>query len=99
MFENASSLTRGMAVERYGDWNATAVPSATLVGLRTPLKLIVEDQSERSGSGRDRGVGAAGFKNRARGKRRLNQLCGWRLRLVVDGGGALRLMSYRSHER
>ena len=88
-----------MAVERYGDWNATAPRSATLAGMRSPSTLIVEDQSGRFGGGRDRVVVAAGFKNRAWSERRLNQLGGWRSRAVVDGGEALRFMSYRSLAR
>ena len=99
VFENASSLTRGMAVGRYGDWNATVLPSATLADVRAPSTLIVEDQSGRFGGGRDRIVVAASSRNRARGERRLNQLGGWRSRAVVDGGDALRLMSYRSLAR
>ena len=99
VFENASSLTRGMADRRYGDLNATALPSATLAGMSAASKPIVEDQSGWFGVGRDRVVVAAGLKNRAWGKRRLNQFCGWRSRPVVYGGEALRLMSYRSLAR
>ena len=99
VFENASSLTRGMAAGRYGDWNAAALPSGTLAGLEAPSKLIAEDHSRRMGGRRDRVVVPAGSKNRARGKRRLNQLCGWRSRPVVKGGEALRLMNYRSLAR
>ena len=88
-----------MAVGRYGDWNATALPSATLAGLEAASTLIAEDQSGWFGVGRDRVVVAAGSKNRARGKRRPNQFCGWRSRPVVYGGEALRLMSYRSLAR
>ena len=83
-----------MAVGRYGDWNATALPSATLAGLAVRLKLIVEDHSRRLGLKRDRSVVTAGLKNRAQGKRRLNQLGGWRFRLAMEGGGAPGLMSY-----
>ncbi len=99
VFENASSLTRGMAAERYGDWNAAALPSGTLAGLEAPSKLIAEDHSRRMGGRRDRVVVPAGSKNRARGKRRLNQLWGWRSGPAIDGGEALRLMSYRSLAR
>ena len=84
-----------MAGWRYGDWSATALPSATLAGLAVRSKRIVEHQSGYFGGGRDRVVVAAGSKNRAWGKRRLNQFCGWRSRPVVYGGEALRLMSYR----
>ena len=67
-----------MAGWRYGDWNATALPSATLAGLATPSKPIVEHHSERLGGARDRAVVTADLKNRGQGKRRLNQFWGWR---------------------
>ena len=53
------------------------LPSGTLAGSEAPSKLIAEDHSRRIGGGRDRVVVPAGSKNRARSKRRLNQLCGW----------------------
>ena len=77
VFENASSLTRGRTVGRYGDWNAKALPSATLAGLAARSKRIVEDHSRRFGDGRGRVVVTDGLKNRAQGTRRLNQLWGW----------------------
>ena len=96
VFENASSLTRGMAGWRYGDWSAAAFPSGRPAGLAVSSKRIVEHHSARFGGGRDRVVVTAGPKNRAQGKRRLNQLGGWRSRLALEGGGAPGLMSYRS---
>jgi hypothetical protein len=99
VFENASSLTRGMAVWRYGDWSAAALPAATLAGLAARSNRLVEHHSVRFGDGRDRVVITEGLKNRAQGKRRLIQLGGRRSRLALEGGGALRLMSYRPLER
>ena len=99
MFENASSLTRGMAVGRYGDWYGAALPSGTLAGLAAPSKRIVEHHRARVGRVRDRFVVIAGPKNRGQGKRQLGQLCGWRSRTALDGGGAPGLMSYRSLAR
>ena len=64
VFENASSLTRGMAGWRYGDWSATALPSATLAGLAARLKRIVEHHSGWFGDWRDGVVVTAGLKNR-----------------------------------
>ena len=88
-----------MAVGRYGDWYGAALPSGTLAGLAAPSKRIVEHHGARFGRGRDRFVVAAGPKSRGQGKRRLNQLWGWRSRPAIDGGGAPGLMSYRSLAR
>ena len=65
VFENASSLTRGKAVGRYGDLNAAGLPSATLAGVRAASELVVEGQSGRFGGGPGRVVVTAGSKNRA----------------------------------
>ena len=99
MSENASSLTRGMASWRYGDWYGAALPSGTLAAWATRSKRIFEYHSARLGRGRDRVVVTAGPKNWAQGKRRLSQLGGWRSRLAMEGGGAPRFMSYRFLER
>jgi hypothetical protein len=88
-----------MAGWRYGDWCGAALPSGTLAGWATRSKRIVVRHSARLGRGRDLSVVSAGLKNRLQGKRRLNQLGGWRSRLAMEGGGAPGFMSYRSLAR